>query len=350
MQHLRKFILLFFVLAGSLLAMAQPPEVIAQYIDTYKKLAIEEMLRTGVPASIKLAQGIHETFAGTSVLVTKSNNHFGIKCKNTWTGESVSHDDDARGECFRKYPSAEDSYRDHSNFLKSSSRYASLFELDPMDYQGWANGLKKAGYATNPKYPSIIIKLVEDYHLQDYTLIALGKMKESDVVFTKTETSTPATPEVMVTPPEENIVVPVTPSYPDGEFKINETKVVFIKKGTPYLTIAQQYNIPLARIFEFNDMNQSETAATDQLVYLQRKRKTGNEEFHTVKPGESLRDIAQVQAIRLETLLEYNWLKESEQPAIGEKLSLRSKSTVMPKLALKNNYSIPNSVKSVSRN
>lgn len=347
MQHLRKFTLLFFVLTGSLLATAQPPEVIAQYIDTYKNLAIGEMQRTGVPASIKLAQGIHETFAGTSVLVTKSNNHFGIKCKNTWTGESVSHDDDARGECFRKYASAEDSYRDHSNFLKSSSRYATLFELDPMDYQGWANGLKKAGYATNPKYPLIIIRLIEEYHLQDYTLIALGKMKESEVGFAKTETNTPATPEVIAAPLEENIVIP---SYPDGEFKINETKVVFIKKGTPYLTIAQQYNIALGRIFEFNDMNQSETAATDQLVYLQRKRKTGNEEFHTVRPGESLRDIAQVQAIRLETLLEYNWLKGGEQPAIGERLSLRNKSTVMPKLALKNNYSIPTSVKSVSLN
>ncbi len=117
--------------------------IIQDYINTYKDLAIEEMQRTGVPASIKLAQGIHETMAGTSDLVLKSNNHFGIKCKSNWTGESVTHDDDARGECFRKYDSPLDSYRDHSDFLKGSQRYASLFKLDPLDYADWAYGLKK---------------------------------------------------------------------------------------------------------------------------------------------------------------------------------------------------------------
>src|SRR5215470_14733042 len=165
----------------SLICKAQDDSVIRNYVFTYKELAIAEMQRTGVPASITLAQGIHETDAGTSELVRKSNNHFGIKCKDDWRGPSVSHDDDARGECFRKYDAPEQSYKDHSDFLKTRSNYASLFKLDPTDYEGWAYGLKKAGYATNPKYAQILIKLIQDYNLEDYTLIALGKMNPGDL-------------------------------------------------------------------------------------------------------------------------------------------------------------------------
>ena len=166
---------------------AQPAEAIIAYISKYKDLAIAEMQRSGVPASITLAQGIHETFAGQSVLVQKSNNHFGIKCKNNWVGKSVSHDDDARGECFRAYNAAEDSYRDHSDFLKNSPRYAFLFKYDPTDYESWAYGLKKAGYATNPKYSQVLIKLIRDYNLQDYTLLALGKTVKQPEMVVKTE-------------------------------------------------------------------------------------------------------------------------------------------------------------------
>src|SRR5215216_1988069 len=157
---------------------SQSSQVIKDYVLQFKDIAIEEMKRTGVPAAITLAQGIHETSAGQSVLVLKSNNHFGIKCKAEWTGPSVSHDDDARGECFRKYSSPYDSYRDHSDFLTSRPHYASLFKLDPTDYEAWAWGLKKAGYATNPKYPQVLIKLIRDYNLQDYTLIAMGSKRD----------------------------------------------------------------------------------------------------------------------------------------------------------------------------
>lgn len=341
MKNLRKLFILVCLIATSAMAKAQQNEVIQKYIDEYKVLAIEEMQRTGVPAAIKLAQGIHETLAGTSPLVLKSNNHFGIKCKSNWTGESVSHDDDARGECFRKYPSADDSYRDHSNFLKANQRYAFLFELEPTDYRGWAHGLKKAGYATNPRYPAVIIKLVEEYQLQDYSLIALGKISDNDTRFTKTDAAT--TPESVppAPAPEDTDEAAISqPSYPENQFEINETKVVFVKKGTPYLTVAKQYNVSLSRIFEFNDMKPCEMAASDQLVYLQRKRKVGKADFHIVRPGESLHDIAQAEAIRLEALQQYNWLDRDMQPAVGERLSLRGKSPVMPKIALKNNYSI----------
>ncbi|MFT4024513.1 MAG: glucosaminidase domain-containing protein [Flavihumibacter sp.] len=145
----RKTIFVFFALLIFIAAAAQPAAVINDYINTYRHLAIEEMKRTGVPASITLAQGIHETEAGRSELVRKSNNHFGIKCKSTWVGEKVYHDDDAEGECFRSYNDPAVSYRDHSDFLRAGARYASLFKLDPTDYKGWAHGLKKAGYATN---------------------------------------------------------------------------------------------------------------------------------------------------------------------------------------------------------
>ncbi len=152
----------------------------AQYIAQYKDIAIREMKRMGVPAAISLAQGLLETENGNSELLKKSNNHFGIKCKSSWTAEGVSHDDDAPGECFRVYKNAEDSYRDHSNFLRGGSRYAFLFKLDPKDYKGWAYGLRKAGYATNPKYPDILIKNIEDNNLEQYTLEAAGEVPVFD--------------------------------------------------------------------------------------------------------------------------------------------------------------------------
>ena len=343
MQNVR-LLLVFTLLFTGFISRSQDAAIILNYINTYKDIAIAEMERTGVPASIKLAQGIHETTAGTSDLVLKSNNHFGIKCKATWTGKSVSHDDDARGECFRKYNASADSYRDHSDFLKGSARYASLFKLDPLDYSGWAYGLKKAGYATNPRYPQVIIKLIQDYQLQDYTLIALGKGPAKDEILAKVsveKNEKEFIPAVVVVKTEETVGTAMAepenitnhPQYPYGEFKINETRVIYAKKGAPFLSIAQQYNIPLVRIFEFNDMTQSETLAKDQLIYLQRKRKTGNNEFHIVRPGETLFDIAQQEAIRIESLLEYNQLQRNMRPAIGQQLYLRTKAPARPGLA-----------------
>lgn len=371
----RKFLLMIVMWLTGGVTLAQDPAVIKQYINSYKDFAIEEMQRTGVPAAIKLAQGIHETMAGTSDLVKKSNNHFGIKCKETWNGPSVKHDDDLQNECFRKYNSAEESYKDHSDFLKTRPRYAFLFNLDPTDYKGWAYGLKKAGYATNPKYPQVIIKLIEDYQLEDYTLIAMGKMKPK-----KEEVLAKANPEIIQQPVQKTTVnsrsvepafinqpgselqktdikltEPKTqpeiaakkPQYPTGEFKINETRVVFAKQGAPFLAIAQQYNIPLAWLFDFNDMKEAETLQQDQLLYLQRKRKTGLNEIHIVKPGENLYDIAQQEAIRLESLMEYNMLGSNMQPAVGEQLYLKTKAPSKPRLAIKENrtiYSLPENI------
>ena len=347
MQKLKILVLLFASLASRNSFAQQQDLVVIEYINKYKELAIEEMQRTGIPASIKLAQGIHETSAGTSDLVRKSNNHFGLKCKTEWTGMTVKHTDDAPNECFRKYESSADSYKDQSNYLKKSPRYASLFDLDPTDYKAWAYGLKKAGYATNPKYTQVLIKLIEDYDLQDYTMIALGKLKSGQETLAKNHGKIPeknsgeekpvvmpAEPEVVVYSKKETKkdVVERKPEYPDGEFKINETRVIYAKRGTSYLSIAEKYSIPLARIFEFNEMKVQESVDKDQLIYIMRKRKTGLNEQHIVRPGETLADIAQVEALRIESLLEYNFLQSNMQPAVGSVLYLRTKAPGMPAL------------------
>jgi LysM repeat protein len=351
MQKL-KVLFLFFASLALKSAFAQQDPAVVEYINTYKELAIAEMQRTGIPASIKLAQGIHETSAGTSDLVKRSNNHFGLKCKTEWTGMTVKHTDDAPNECFRKYSNPLDSYKDQSDYLKKTPRYASLFDLDPTDYKAWAYGLKKAGYATNPKYTQVLIKLIEDYDLQDYTMIALGKLKKGQETLAKNEVrNTGKTSEIIipdtkpvVMPPEPEVVVYAKkeakqqatepkPNYPEGEFKINETKVIYAKKGTSFLSIAEKYNIPLARIFEFNEMKVQEAVEKDQLIFIMRKRKTGLNEQHVVKPGESVADIAQVEALRIESLLEYNYLQPKMQPAVGSVLYLRTKAPAMPALA-----------------
>ena len=177
---MKKIILLFTLLSVVLLsAVAQNSSVKERteaYINNYKDLAIQEMLRTGVPASIKLAQGILESQFGESILAKNANNHFGIKCKTEWTGDKIYQDDDARGECFRVYKSAEESYRDHSDFLKTRPHYSFLFKLEPTDITGWAYGLKRAGYATNKTYPERLLRVIEDYQLHQYTLQGIAMM------------------------------------------------------------------------------------------------------------------------------------------------------------------------------
>lgn len=332
---MRIFAMLFFMIL-SIAATAQPSADIIDYINAYKKLAMEEMQRTGIPASITLAQGIHETYAGKSDLVTRSNNHFGIKCKAYWTGKKVYHDDDSRGECFRSYEFAADSYRDHSDFLKGSERYAFLFRLDPTDYKAWATGIKKAGYATNPKYSSIIIKLIQDYNLEQYTLIAMGRLSPDKEVIAVNPRPATETPNVALNvryeEPVEEIEPPPAVNYPSGEFLINNTKVIFAKEGTLLLAIAMEHEIPLRRLLEFNDMDNEDILVKGQLIYLQRKRKAGYNDYHIVANGENLFDISQAEAIRLESLLEYNHLQKSMQPAVGEKLYLQAMSPSRPKL------------------
>ena len=231
-----------------------------EYIREYKDLAIREMKRMGVPAAITLAQGLLETQNGNSDLLKASNNHFGIKCKSTWTAETVSHDDDAKGECFRKYKTAEDSYRDHSNFLRGNSRYDFLFQLDPKDYKGWAYGLKKAGYATNPRYPQILIKNIEDNNLQQYTLEAINEVPHFD-------------PSQYADDPEKtNDSVSETASVAPVSLTINGSKALYVPKGTSLLAVAVEHHINLEKLLNINDLTTDGLLSKDQYIFLEKKQ------------------------------------------------------------------------------
>ena len=295
---------------------------IEAYIVQFKDIAINEMKRSGVPASITLAQGILESENGNSDLVKKSNNHFGIKCKSNWSGESVTHDDDANGECFRAYNNADESYRDHSDFLKNNQRYGSLFSLNPEDYQGWAKGLKKAGYATNPRYPDLLIKYVEQYNLQQYSLAALNKLPDMDMA-----KSGDVKDDVPVAAAAENSILVndnvVLAAEPDKIISINNSKCVFVKKGTSLLAVANKYNINLNKLMEFNDLDEEGLLTNDQFVYLQKKSKTGEKEFYLVQAGETVYDIAQKTAIQLKYLLTYNNLNAAVKLVANIKLFLQ---------------------------
>ncbi len=327
-------------------------EQIILYIETYAPLAIKEMSRTGFPASIKIAQGIHESGAGKSNLVSRSNNHFGIKCKSSWEGDKVYHDDDAEGECFRKYESAEDSYLDHSDYLKSQSRYAFLFEYDADDHTSWAWGLKKAGYATSPVYAETIIKYVETYQLNELNQYAEADEDEIDLseyfsmVRSNLPDSTSSVPVLVSNSGPNNAFEEAEKSirsnntkksnalYPSGIFKINGAKVVYAEEGTSLLSLARKYKVQMSSIVLFNELpKKAALLKKDQLVYLQRKKKTGKKSFHRVKQGETLLDISQVEGIRLANLLELNKMKAGQVPKAGQKISLKNKLSKTPQLA-----------------
>jgi LysM repeat protein len=335
MNRSKPLLLVCFLMLSGIVA-AQRNEGVYEYINTYKQLAIDEMIRSGVPASIKLAQGIHETEAGKSDLVTRSNNHFGIKCKTGWQGEKVYHDDDARGECFRSYSSADESYMDHSNFLKNGQRYAFLFEIDPTDYKAWAYGLKKAGYATNVKYSQILIKLIEDYNLQQYSLIALGRIPPADEILAgNNKVVLGSRNNELSSGPAETIIEeePEAVNFPEGTFEINRAKVVYAKAGTSLLALAEKNNISVHRLIDFNEMEQEDVLIKGQLIFLQRKRRQGATDIHFAKQGETMYDIAQAEGIRLENLLKFNGLAAHQKPAAGEKVYLQNEAPQKPLLA-----------------
>ena len=316
-----KIIISILISMVSLTAAAQRLSI-EEYIEQFKEIAINEMKRSGVPASITLAQGILESENGNSELVKKSNNHFGIKCKSTWSGESVTHDDDATGECFRAYTNAGDSYRDHSDFLKANKRYSSLFSLDPVDYEGWARGLKKAGYATNPRYPDLLIKYIQQYDLQQYSLAALNQIPETDIA--KKEEVKNVLPVVKI---DENPTAlnmnTVTDAGLDKIISINDTKCVLVKKGTSLLLVANKNNISLSKLMEFNDMTEEGILGKDQYVYLQKKSKTGDRELYIVQYGETIYDVAQKNGIQLKYLLEYNNLNTTAKLITNSRLFLK---------------------------
>lgn len=273
----------------------------------YKTIAISEMKRSGIPASVTLSQGILETQSGNSDLVKRSNNHFGIKCKKSWTGESVTHTDDAPNECFRKYPKAEDSFKDHSDYLKTSSRYAALFQLEASDYRGWAHGLRQAGYATNPRYPQILISNIEKYNLQQYDNASVLESKPDTVGLI--EAGFPSQISV-----DDALA---------GKTNLNGLKSLFILKGTSSAVIAAKADMPLSKLLEYNDLATESLITDDQWIYLEPKSKEGNRDFYTAPKKQSLSEVSQINGVQLSALMLYNNLKADHTARRGDKIKLR---------------------------
>lgn len=306
---MRSFLISLLVFGLTINSLAQPGSkriTRAEYISKYKNDAIEEMHRSGVPASITLAQGILESGDGNSPLARYANNHFGIKCHSDWTGKRFIQDDDAKDECFRHYKSVKESFRDHSDFLKKK-RYAALFELKITDYKGWAKGLKQAGYATNPKYPQLLIDIIEANNLSQYDH---GKGRSAKKDSEKTA-STPSR------------------SRKEGSHQVkvheNRIKYIEVKPEDSFESIADEFEMGLWQLYKYNDLSRSKELFDEGILYLQPKRRRAKVEFHELKSGESMWDVSQKYGIKLKKLYKKNRLEEGDLPEPGTKLYLRKK-------------------------
>ena len=255
-----------------------------QYIEKYKDVAIEQMRKWKVPASITLAQGLLESAAGRSRLATEGNNHFGIKCHSTWKGGTIYADDEKRDECFRRYRSARESYEDHSVFLANGQRYRGLFNLKMTDYKGWAHGLKAAGYASNPVYAQSLISIIERYELYRYDTASPGKIH-----------STPVNGQ------------PLHPIY-----IYNKNYYLYARRGDTYRTLSQETGVSYRKLARYNERDKNTVLEEGEIVWLEKKRTKAPKEMknrpHHVQPGESMYLIAQKYGIRLKSLYKLNKL------------------------------------------
>ena len=295
-----KFLLILTLLSGIMMANGD----VEAYIKKYKGVAIREMKKHGIPASITLAQGILESGSGKSYLAREGNNHFGIKCHEDWKGKRIYHDDDAKNECFRSYKDPDESFRDHSEFLTTRSRYAFLFDESPTDYKAWAKGLKKAGYATNRKYPQLLIDLIEKYDLHKYDL--KGYKEDADLDTTAVE------PEFVINPFQVNL-------------SKNLVKYVEVKEGDTYESIAAQAEVRVHKLLKYNDLAFDSKIQVGDKVYIQpkKRRATLENEYYTVQQGETMYSISQQFGIRLRYLYKWNDMPVGAQPFFGQVLKLR---------------------------
>lgn len=273
-----------------------------QYIEMYKELAIKEMLRTGIPASITMAQAILESGDGNSPLARYANNHFGIKCHNDWTGETMHIDDDEKNECFRKYKDPYESFIDHSEFLRKRQRYAFLFEYSVTDYKAWAKGLKQAGYATNPKYDELLIRIIENHKLYDLDNFAKIPPKINK---------------------KQDLHQEIDLSYVQVKVSDNKIKYIFAKKGQTPKDIARKMNMGVWQILKYNDINKNHVFEENEIVYLQPKRaKYKKAKEHLVKQGETMWDISQKYGIKLKKLYKINRMIPGTNPKPGQIIML----------------------------
>ena len=296
-KHTMKKLKLFLILIISCLTLQAQTrnKQYENYIKKYRELAVEEMKKYHIPASITLAQGLLESGAGQSTLARKSNNHFGIKCGGDWTGKTVSHDDDARGECFRAYKHPKDSYEDHSKFLAGRSRYASLFKLKITDYKGWARGLKKAGYATNPRYADQLIGIIELYELHKYD--------------------------------EKNYLkwIKKNPN-PHQTYIANDLLYIVVRAGDSWKSISKEFDISQKKLRKYNDLYKGYALQVGDILYLEKKNKKADKEHivHVLRAGESMYSISQKYGIRLKNLYKMNKMDADDPaPEVGTILRLR---------------------------
>jgi len=309
-SHMRKTIILIASIVCATSTFGQKTMSREQYILAYQSIARAQMEKYGVPASIILAQGMLESGNGNSTLAVQGNNHFGIKCHNSWSGQKIYHDDDAKGECFRKYKTVEHSYRDHSEFLRGGRRYASLFDLAPTDFRAWAKGLKDAGYATDPQYADRLIKIIEENKLY---IIDRG-------VDIKIESPTKGTGS-LVDP--ENFTIDI---FKQREvYTRNRIKYIKVKEGDTYEKLTREMELMPWQLAKYNDMERGGKLTVGQDLYFQPKRSKAepNHPIHTVEEGETMYAISQLYGIKLKSLYKRNRMSLGTNPEVGEKIYLR---------------------------
>ena len=295
-----------FVACTGVLAQMKWNQRYQTYINQYRDLAIEQMLKFKIPASITLAQGLLESGAGYSELATKGNNHFGIKCHG-WTGRKTYHDDDEAQECLRAYNNVYESYEDHSLLLSRQPRYRSLFSLDGDDYKGWAHGLKKCGYATSPTYAQKLIGIIELYKLQQY-----DKAKKYDrFMESRTYKDSPSA--------KGGILHPI--------HRYNKNYYIVVKQGDTFRSLGKELGLSYRKIAKYNERNKRDKLVAGETIYLKKKQKKADKTYknrpHTVKPGESMYSIAQYYGMRVKSLYKKNGLSPDYVPKVGDKLRVR---------------------------
>lgn len=311
---------------------AQNRQTREEYIDRYKFIAIAHMERYGIPASVTMAQGILESDCGNSRLSLGSNNHFGIKCKRNWIGEKIYHDDDAKGECFRCYPSVEASYQDHAEFLDSQPRYDSLFAYPSDDYRSWARGLKAAGYATAPDYAQRLVRIIEDNNLalldqpdggRLYASRRGGKSDPEEWFSSQSSVEQHTTAAAGIDPDNYRVTINAHNGY--NVYATNGIHYVLASEGDTYENIGKNFRLSARNIRKFNDVERAAQPMTSEVVYIERKKRRweGNAMTHICREGETTFAVGQSYAIRTRNIEKLNKLRPGTALEKGQKISIR---------------------------
>lgn len=300
-------------------ALAQQKLSADEYIAKYNRIAVKKMVEFKIPASITLAQGLLESGNGNSELAKEANNHFGIKCHVGWQGKTYYKDDDEKNECFRSYDDPEASFHDHSLFLTQRPRYAFLFQLDIMDYSAWAHGLSKAGYATNPHYPALLIRIIHRHDLAQYDRMALQSLV---AIVPEKVTSI----EKLASTPLHPADFEVVGKTDAGRFihQNNKRKLVFGKQNDQLLLLAAEVEIDSKKLIRYNEMAGNEKLEAGLIIYLQKKaRKSSTHDVHIIQNGETLHTISQLYGIRITRLCKMNNISKNQKLLQGTVLKLR---------------------------